>query len=186
MSHELRSPLNAILGFAQLMEFRFAAANARAEGQHRPDSPGGMVSAGADQRNPRSGADRVRQAVAVAGTDVAGRSHARMPGHDRAAGAKEGHQHDLPRVRHPLLCRCRPDPGEAGSDQPSFQRDQIQPAERNGGRGMRRERPDSAFASASGTPAQDCLRTCWSSCSSRSTVSDRSAARRKAPASAWW
>ena len=44
--------------------FRFPAANALPDGQHRPDSPGGMVSAGADQRNPRSRADRVRQGVA--------------------------------------------------------------------------------------------------------------------------
>ena len=100
MSHELRSPLNAILGFAQLIEFRFPAAHGLADGQHRSDSPRGMVSAGADQRNPGSRADRVRQAGAVAGTDVACRSHVRMPGHDRAAGAKARHQNDLSPLRH--------------------------------------------------------------------------------------
>ena len=88
MSHELRTPLNAILGFAQLMESGSPPPTPAQKAQHRPDSPGGMVSAGADQRDPRSRADRVRQAVAVAGTGVAGRSHARMPGHDRTAGAR--------------------------------------------------------------------------------------------------
>ncbi len=87
MSHELRTPLNAILGFAQLMESGLAAADALAEAQHRPDSQGGLVPAGADQRDPRSRADRVGQADAVARAGLAGRGHARVPGHDRAAGA---------------------------------------------------------------------------------------------------
>ena len=39
---------------------RLAAADAVAEGKHRPDPPGGMASAEADQRDPRSRRDRVR------------------------------------------------------------------------------------------------------------------------------
>ena len=42
------------------------------------------------------------------------------------------------------------------------------------------------FASASGTPARDWLRSSWRSCSSRSIASARRPARRKARASAWW
>ena len=173
MSHELRTPLNAILGFAQLMESGSPPPTPSQKAKHRPDSQGGMVSAGADQRNPRSRADRVRQAVAVAGTGVAGRSHARMPGHDRAAGAKARHQHDLSPVRHPLLRQRRPDPGEAGSHQPAFQRDQIQPGRRNGRRGLHREHAGTHSHQRQGHRRRACLRRSWRSCSSRSIVSDR-------------
>ena len=49
MSHELRTPLNAILGFAQLMESGSPPPTAIAEGKHRPDSKGRLVSTGTDQ-----------------------------------------------------------------------------------------------------------------------------------------
>ena len=99
MSHELRTPLGAILGFAQLDGIRLAAADALAEAQHRPDPQGRLVPAGPDQRDARPGADRVRQAVAVAGADVAGRCDARVPGHDRAAGAASAASRELSRAR---------------------------------------------------------------------------------------
>ena len=97
MSHELRSPLNAILGFAQLMN-----------SDSPPPTPSQTASidqilhAGwyllelineiLDLAQIESGKLALSQ-----GTDVAGRSHARMPGHDRAAGAKARHQNDLSR-----------------------------------------------------------------------------------------
>ena len=139
MSHELRSPLNAILGFAQLMESDLPAADGLPEGEHRPDSPGGLASAEADQRNPRSRRDRVREVVAVAGAGVAGRGHVRMPGHDGAAGAAARHQHDLSRSSTSRTsCQRRSDPGEAGPHQPAVQRDQIQPGAGNGRGDVRR------------------------------------------------
>ena len=114
------------------------AADGLPEGEHRPDPAGGLAPARADQRDPRSRGDRVRQAVAVAGTGVAGRGHVRMPGHDRAAGAAARHQHDLSPVGHPVLRRCRSDPGEAGAHQPALQRDQVQPGAGNGRGDVRR------------------------------------------------
>ena len=61
-------------------------------------------------------------------------------------------------------------------------------AERNSGGGLRAvagRAARNAFASASGTPARGCPRICCCSCFSHSTVWDRSAARRKVPASVW-
>ena len=113
MSHELRTPLNAILGFAQLMESGLAAADAAAEAQPRPDPQGGLVPAGTHQRNPRPRAHRIGQADAVAGAGLAGRSHARVPGDDRAAGAETQHRHDLPALRDSLTSSRRTAPGSS-------------------------------------------------------------------------
>ena len=187
MSHELRTPLNAILGFAQLMESGSPPPTPAQKASIDQILKAGwylleLINEILDLALIESG-----QAVAVAGTDVAGRSHARMPGHDRTAGAKARHPHDLSPVRNPLLCQCRSDPGEAGSHQPAFQRDQIQHA--------RAERSKwTCSANTAGThshqcrrtPAKDCLRKNWRSFSSRSIVSDKRPAPRKAPASAWW
>ena len=52
MSHELRSPLNAILGFAQLLESIEAVADAVPKGKHHPDSTGWLALAKVDQRSP--------------------------------------------------------------------------------------------------------------------------------------
>ena len=91
MSHELRSPLNAILGFAQLMESDSPPPTPTQKASIDQILQAGwylleLINEILDLAVIESG-----QAVAVAGTDVAGRSHARMPGHDRTAGAKARH-----------------------------------------------------------------------------------------------
>ena len=186
MSHELRSPLNAILGFAQLME-----SDSPPPTPAQKESIAQILQAGwhllklineiLDLAKVESG-----QVPLSREAGVAGRSHARMPGHDRTAGATARHQTDLSPVRHPLFCPCRPDPVEAGSDQPAFQRDQIQPRAGNGRGEVQRERPGAHSHQRQGHRRGICLRNSWRSCSSRSIVSDRRRAARKAQASAWW
>ena len=111
MSHELRSPLNAILGFAQLME---SASPPPTPSQK--ESIDQILQAGwhllelinevLDLAVIESG-----KLSHVAGTGVAGRGHVRMPGHDGAAGATARHQHDLSPVRHPVPSSTPTGPG---------------------------------------------------------------------------
>jgi signal transduction histidine kinase len=105
MSHELRSPLNAILGFAQLMDTasppppppqKESIDQILKAGWHLLN----LINEILDLARIESG-----KLVLVARTDGAGRSPGRMPGHDRAAGAKARHHDCLSPVPHPLLCR---------------------------------------------------------------------------------
>ena len=126
MSHELRSPLNAILGFAQLME-----SSAPTPTASQKESIAQILQAGwhllelinevLDLAMIESG--KVSLSLEAG---VGRRSHVGMPGHDGAAGATAWHPHDLSPVRQPPLCQGRPDPLEADCHQPAFQRDQIQ------------------------------------------------------------
>ena len=134
---------------------RFAAADRLAEAKHRSDPPCRMVPAGTHQRNPRSRADRVREAIAIARAELTPRSHARMPGDDRTAGAKARHQRRVSAVRIPDLRQSGPNTGEAGSHQPAFQRDQIQQEQAGRSSWTAARAPRDAFGSASPTPARD-------------------------------
>ena len=99
MSHELRSPLNAILGFAQLMESASPSPTAS-----QSESIAQILQAGwhllklineiLDLAVIESG--KVSLSL---GIRVVVRGHVRMPGHDGAAGATAWHQHDLSQVR---------------------------------------------------------------------------------------
>ena len=91
MSHELRTPLSAILGFAQLMESGSPSPTVSQKRSIDQILKAGwylleLINEILDLALIESG-----QAVAVAGAELACRSHARMPGHDRAAGAKARH-----------------------------------------------------------------------------------------------
>jgi signal transduction histidine kinase len=99
MSHELRSPLNAILGFAQLMESASppptpsqseSIAQILQAGWHLLKLINeildlAVIESGKVSLSPESG--------------LVVRGHVRMPGHDGAAGATARHQHDLSPVR---------------------------------------------------------------------------------------
>ena len=127
MSHELRSPLNAILGFAQLME-----SDSPPPTPTQKESIDQILQAGwyllklineiLDLAMIESGKLSLSlEPVSLA--EVMLECQAMI----EPQAQKRGIQHDLSPVRHPLLCQCRSDPGEAGSHQPAFQRDQIQP-----------------------------------------------------------
>ena len=187
MSHELRSPLNAILGFAQLMESEIPPATALPEGEHRPDPPGRLVPAEADQRDPRPRGDRVRASCRCRWSrcrwrEVMLECQAMIEPQAQKRGitltfpafdAPRFVQADRTRLKQVLINLLS---NAIKYNQPGG----------DGRRGVRREHARSASASASGTPAPGCLRRSWRSSSSRSTGSDRRAAARRAPASAWW
>ena len=143
MSHELRSPLNAILGFAQLIN-----------SDSPPPTPSQTASidqilhAGwyllelineiLDLAQIESG----RLALSLEPTSLA-EVMLECQAMIEPQGQKRGIKMTFPQFDLPCFVGCRSDPVEAGSHQPSFQRHQVQPAERNGGRGRgpRQERP---------------------------------------------
>ena len=155
MSHELRTPLSAILGFAQLMESGSPAPTLSQKRSIDQILKAGwylleLINEILDLALIESG----KLSLSLE-PSLAGRSHARMPGDDRAAGAEARHQRDFPAVRDPVLRQGRPDAGQAGPDQPAFQRDQVQQGrtERSSWSASRARRD--ASASASRTPARD-------------------------------
>ncbi len=99
MSHELRSPLNAILGFAQLMETATPPPTETQAPRIAQILQAGwhllkLINEILDLAVIESGKVSLSlEPVALAGCDV------RMPGHDGAAGAAAGHSHDLSAIR---------------------------------------------------------------------------------------
>ena len=141
MSHELRSPLNAILGFAQLME---SAAPAPTDSQK--ESIAQILRAGwhllelINQVLDLAVIESGKVSMSPEPVSLA-RGHVRMPGHDGARGAAARRDHDLPPVRHAGLRHGGPDPPQADRHQPALQRDQVQQGAGDGRRGVRREHP---------------------------------------------
>ena len=186
MSHELRTPLSAILGFAQLMESGSPPPTVSQKRSIDQILKAGwyllelineildlaLIESGklSLSLEPISLAEVMRECQAMI----------------EPQAQKRGISVAFPRFDGPVLRQGRPDAGEAGAHQPALQRDQVQQGRRSGRRGLRRDHRRDASASASRTPARDWPRTSWRSSSSRSIVSARRRAARKAPASAWW
>ena len=140
MSHELRSPLNAILGFAQLIN-----------SDSPPPTPSQTASIDQILHAGWYLLELINEILDLAQIESGKLALSREPtslaevmlecqAMIEPQGQKRGIKMTFPAVRRPLLCGCRPDPVEAGSHQPSFQRDQVQPAERNGGGGRAHQR----------------------------------------------
>jgi signal transduction histidine kinase len=105
MSHELRTPLNAILGFAQLMESGTPARRPRRKRNIDQILKAGwylleLINDILDLALIESGK------VSLSLERSRCRGHARMPGHDRAAGAEARHQHDVSAVRAPCFVKA--------------------------------------------------------------------------------
>ena len=141
MSHELRTPLNAILGFAQLME-----------SDSPPPTPAQKASIDQILQAGWYLLELINEILDLAVIESGKLSLSREPvslaevmlecqAMIEPQAQKRGISMTFPPVRHPLLCQCRSDPVEAGSHQPAFQRDQIQPGGGNGRGGLRREHP---------------------------------------------
>ena len=126
MSHELRTPLNAIIGITEMLkddagedERRRAARAARSHPSRRP------TPAAADQRDPRPGQDRGRQARARH-RGCRGSSRAtRHPRHGRAARGQERQPARVAVCRGPRPDADRPGSPAADRAQPSEQCVQV-------------------------------------------------------------
>ena len=130
MSHELRSPLNAILGFAQLIN-----------SDSPPPTP--SQSASIDQIlhagwylleliNEILDLAQIESGKLALSSEPT--SLAEVMLECRAMVEPLGQKRGI-KIRRPLLCGRRPDAVEAGSHQSPFECDQVQPAKRNGGGG---------------------------------------------------
>ena len=142
MSHELRTPLNAILGFAQLME-----SDATPPTVSQKQSIDQILKAGwylldlineiLDLALIESGKLSL-SLEPISLTEVMLDCQAMI----EPQAQKRDIQMTFPRFEIPLLCQCRPDPRQAGADQPAFQCDQVQPGRRLGHCGLRGEVPE--------------------------------------------
>ena len=99
---------------------------------------------------------------------------------------KRGISVTFPRFRAPSLRPRRPDPVEAGSHQPAFQRDQVQQGGRNGHRGLRREHPGTHSHQRHGHRRGTDSGRIGAALPAVQSSRTRGEGRRKAPASAWW
>ena len=126
MSHELRSPLNAILGFAQLME-----SDSPPPPPSQKENIAQILQAGwhllklineiLDLAKIESGKVPM-SAEPVSLAEVMRDCQAIM----ESQAQQRGIRITFPQVDSHLVCPCRSNPGKAGSHQPSFQRHQIQ------------------------------------------------------------
>ena len=142
MSHELRSPLNAILGFAQLME---SAAPEPTDSQK--ESIAQILQAGWHLL------ELINQVLDLAVIESGKVSHlaaSRCPWREvmsecQAMMEPEAQQRGVtmtfPGFDKRGLRQRRPDPPQADCHQPALQRDQVQQAAGNGRRGVRHEQP---------------------------------------------
>ena len=141
MSHELRSPLNAILGFAQLME------SAVPEPTHsQKESIGQILRAGwhllelinqvLDLAVIESGKVSISLEPVSLG-EVMSECQAMM----EPEAQQRGVTMTFPGFDKAAFVKRRPDPPQADCHQPALQRDQVQQAAGNGRRGVRHEQP---------------------------------------------
>ena len=160
MSHELRSPLNAILGFAQLMN-----------SDSPPPTPSQKASIDQILHAGWYLLELINEILDLAQIESGRLALSREPtslaevmlecqAMIEPQAQKRGITMTFPQFDIPYFVNADRTRLEAGSHQPSFQRDQIQPAEWNGRRGRAPRALRNAFASASRTPARGCLRRC--------------------------
>ena len=189
MSHELRSPLNAILGFAQLMESETPSPT-----DSQKESIAQILQAGwhllklineiLDLAVIESGKMSLSpEAVSLA--EVMSECQAMMEPQAQQRGI--GMTFPLFDQRRSVFVKADQDSAETDHHQPAFQRDQIQQGTRNGHRELYRECLSGTHPhQRRGYGRWTCLQKSWRNCSSPSIVSGKKPAPWQARASAWW